>query len=156
MPNPKERSLTRREQTAQRLRDALHRLATGTAIHPSNKGRKPPFSVSALAREAGVARNAVYTNHRFAIDALSGLTRPQNEPDHSHQTMAIQKLATENAILLKRAIDAEKRADRLERRCAALLKRHDESLALVSISTQVRTDKKVSYPQKDKSIEEIS
>lgn len=65
--NPYEK---RRQETHRKLRDALDRLIKGTPQHGSLQDRRYTLSVASLAREAGVARNAIYTNHRSMIDAL--------------------------------------------------------------------------------------
>ena len=70
----------RRARTEARLREALARL-----LHDGS--RRP--TVAALAREAGVGRNAIYANHRTILDELrQAATRPgtgsQLESDADH------------------------------------------------------------------------
>lgn len=101
----------RRQATERRLREALQRLdSTGGSL-----------SVARLAREAGVARNAIYTNHLEIITALEEVK--QRRGAHAITSQAggqaplrieiedlkreRQQLVTENAALLKRALDAE-------------------------------------------------
>ena len=51
----------RRARTAERLREALARLLRDGSRRPT---------VAALAREAGVGRNAIYANHNTILDEL--------------------------------------------------------------------------------------
>ncbi len=121
----------RRRATEAKLREALDRLAQRTP------GR---LSVAALAREAGVGRSAIYANHRSMLDELKRLVRQHAAPDRrpawqdklTEQRAVIdaltrerQQLATENAALLKRALDAEARVADLQRRTATLLRQLD-------------------------------
>jgi aryl carrier-like protein len=110
----------RRSGTSVRLRAAFGRLvAVGAKL-----------TVAALAREAGVGRNAIYVNHRDIIaDLLQATSRsetnsePNQErsPETDWRAVAAQMkeqvrvLATENARLLKRALDAEQTMERTER-----------------------------------------
>ena len=68
--NPYEKRL---QETDRKLRDALDRLVKGTPRDGSLQERRYPLSVASLAREAGVARNAIYTNHRAMIDVVRRL-----------------------------------------------------------------------------------
>lgn len=120
----------RMQGTADRLRAALDRLT-------ASSGAAARLTVAALAREAGVGRNAIYVNHRDILDDLARARQRQCSPvgsltaegrvteqrrlidDMQHQ---LRQLATENAGLLRRAIEAERRADRAERRSAQLTK----------------------------------
>jgi len=125
----------RMQATAERLRQALHRL-TGDGGSRS-AAAIARLTVAALAREAGVGRNAIYANHRDILDDLARARRQQHAPvtgftaedkiteqrrriDDIQQQ--VRQLATENAGLLRRAIEAERRADRAERRSAQLTK----------------------------------
>jgi hypothetical protein len=126
--NPQAR---RRARTAERLREALGRLLRDGTRRPT---------VAALAREAGVARNAIYANHRTILDELrQAATRhgadSEGESDfdrgREHRRVIgelknqLQQLATQNAALLKRALDAEANAARLDRRTAQLTREID-------------------------------
>lgn len=120
----------RMQATADRLRAALDRLTAGS-------GATASMTVAALAREAGVGRNAIYANHRDILDQLTRARQRQRASashpaavdriteqrrlidDMQHQ---LRHLATENAGLLRRVIEAEQRADRAERRSAQLTK----------------------------------
>lgn len=124
-------------QTHRKLREALDRLIQG-ASDPALHGERDHFSVARLAREAGVARNAIYTNHRSIIDVLRQAAAEQQMPcrleswqDKLAQqravidtlTMQQRRLATENAALLKRALAAEALAERHRRQHARLLEK---------------------------------
>jgi hypothetical protein len=122
----------RRARTEVRLREALARL-----LHDGS--RRP--TVAALAREAGVGRNAIYAYHgailaelrqaatRQGVDSKAG-----SDADHALDRRRLiaelknqlRRLATENAALLKRALDAEANAARLDRQAAQLSRELDE------------------------------
>ncbi|WP_337271083.1 hypothetical protein [Oryzifoliimicrobium ureilyticus] len=128
----------RMEATAEKLRAALDRLIQGDgkrSIVPASR-----LTVAALAREAGVGRNAIYSNHRAILDDLNQALQRQSRPDRGHRVedrisdqrsmmdemqAQIRQLVTENAGLMRRAIEAERRADRAERRSALLTKEVD-------------------------------
>jgi hypothetical protein len=119
----------RRAKTDARLREALGTFANDPTIAPT---------VAALARAAGVGRNIIYTHHVGVLDALRAL---HSQRAGANETAAAQAdrtrsalrdaearntaLATHNASLLKRAVDAEQRAERLERRNAQLVQELD-------------------------------
>ena len=125
----------RRDGTAQRLRAALARLLA------QERGAK--LSVAALAREAGVGRNAIYVNHRDVIAELleaashrtDATVASKEAPETDWRAVAtelkeqVRGLATENARLLRRAQDAELATARVEKRAA---KREAELRALQS------------------------
>ena len=132
----------RLQETDRKLRDALDRLVKGTPRDASLQERRYQLSVASLAREAGVARNAIYTNHRAMIDALRQAAQQRVVPsklesweDKLAQQRAVidvlkteqRRLVTENAALLKRAIDAEVAAARHQRQNARLLKERDDA-----------------------------
>jgi len=122
----------RHARTEARLREALARL-----LHDGS--RRP--TVAALAREAGVGRNAIYANHRAILDELrQAATRPgisshvESDTDRGleHRRVIaglknqLRQLATQNAALLKRALNAEAKAVRLDRRASQLTREIDE------------------------------
>jgi hypothetical protein len=118
----------RRARTEARLSEALARL-----LHDGS--RRP--TVAALAREAGVDRNAICANHSTILDELrQAATRPgtdsQVESDadrgleHRRVIAGLRQLATQNAALLKRALDAEAKVVRLDRRASQLTREIDE------------------------------
>jgi hypothetical protein len=125
----------RRQKTEGRLRAALERLVAGTPTHPSLRGHSYRLTVVALAREARVGRNTIYTNHRSLLDELDRAAPRADMPDRpdrdekaadlAAQITELQQqkrqLATENAALLKRAIDAEKMVHRLKEQPARLV-----------------------------------
>ena len=131
LPTPEVR---RRRRTEGRLRAALQRLAAGTPTHPSLRGQSYRLTVAALAREARVGRNTIYTNHRSLLDELDRVApRAQmpDRPDRDQKTAELgevitrlqqqkRQLATENAALLKRAIEAERMVNRLKEQNARL------------------------------------
>ena len=88
-----------------------------------------------MAREAGISRNTIYTNHRSILEELKSnhpvTTRKRPTPKQKIaelgamiEQVQLQKrqLATENATLLKRAIDAEMMLDRMRKQNARLLR----------------------------------
>ena len=116
----------RREATSEQLKAALGRLLAADC-----PGR---LSVVVLAREAGVGRNAIYANHADIILELRRaatervVARPVTEQTRAATDWRAvaanlrgqnQQLATENAALLKRALDAERAAARAEKQAAA-------------------------------------
>jgi hypothetical protein len=126
---------TRLRATAERLRAALERLTRDSGLPSASATAR--LTVAALAREAGVGRNAIYANHRDILDDLararqrqrvpaSGLTAEDRITEQCRliddMQQQFRQLATENAGLLRRAIEAERRADRAERRSAQLTK----------------------------------
>ena len=118
--NPYEKCLP---ETDRKLRDALDRLVKGTPRDGSLQERRYQLSVASLAREAGVARNAIYTNHRAMIEVLKTEQR---------------RLVTENAALLKRAIEAA--AARHQRQNDRLLKERDSAQRPVALVPRSRTE----------------
>jgi hypothetical protein len=98
------------------------------------------LTVAALARKAGVARNAIYTNHRGILDKLAYARGRETVSDHlddTEQKIALQhaivhdmqiqvrQLSTENAGLLCRAVEVERLAERADRRSAQLTRQID-------------------------------
>jgi hypothetical protein len=133
-----------------KLRDALERLVQGRPVHPRHqKGCR--LTVAALAREAGVGRNAIYTNHRAMLDALqaaaAGTPRPptswEDKLDELHATIRAMKqeerrMISENALLLQRARSAEAEAERYRRHHARLVAERDVALRTVPITAAAR------------------
>jgi len=118
-----------------RLQAALERLISGAPKHPSLRGQVYRLSVSTLAREARVSRNTIYANHRSILEQLnsdhsvSARIRPTPKQKIAElkamiEQMQLQKrqLATENAALRKRPIDAETMLDRMRKQNARLLR----------------------------------
>ncbi|BCH20019.1 hypothetical protein [Mesorhizobium sp. L-2-11] len=145
MPTKHSHHKQRLRKTETRLNDALDRLRKGCPIHPLHK-HGYTLTVAALAREAGVARNAIYTNHRAIIDDLHAIigdpvkpiTTWQDKLDELHGLIRIMKqeqrqLISENALLLQRALAAEAAADRHRRHNARLIAERDTALRAVPI-----------------------
>ncbi len=139
-PSPTTHYDERMRATADRLRDALDRLVRGVPEHTDSRHRIQRLTVAALAREAGVGRNAIYTNHRDILDDLARARRRRLAPDRiggmkekiaeqraviDDMQLQIRRLATENAGLLRRAVDAERLAERADRRNALLTREID-------------------------------
>lgn len=129
----------RRANTDARLREALGVLANNTSTAPT---------VAGLARAAGVGRNIIYTHHAGVLDALRELQSQREgatetaagEADRTRSALRDAEarniaLATHNASLLKRAVEAEQRAERLERRNAQLVQELDRMRRPVPIRT---------------------
>src|SRR3982750_4057062 len=70
----------RRRDTQHKLREALERLVAGQSTPPKRQNTGPRFTVAALAREAGVGRNAIYNNHRELLEELRHAARQENSP----------------------------------------------------------------------------
>lgn len=136
-PTPYDRRI---QATAEKLRAALHRLVRGAPERPASRRSADRLTVAALAREAGVARNAIYTNHRDILDDLARARKRQTVPDRLDSTeqksaeqravidemqLQIRQLGTENAGLLRRAVEAECLAERADRRIAQLAREID-------------------------------
>lgn len=145
MPTKYSHHEQRLQKTQARLNDALERLRKGCPIHPLHQ-RGYTLTVAALAREAGVGRNAIYTNHRAIIDDLHAIvgdpmksvTSWQDKLDELHGLIRIMKqeqrrLVSENALLLQRALSAEAEADRHRRHNARLIAERDIALRAVPI-----------------------
>ncbi|GAY19623.1 MULTISPECIES: hypothetical protein [Sphingobium] len=133
----------RLRKTQARLNDALDRLRKGCPIHPLHRHGYSP-TVATLAREAGVARNTIYTNHRAIIDDLHAIvgdpikpvTTWQDKLDELHGLIRAMKqeqrrLVSENALLLQRALSAEAEADHHRRHNARLIAERDTALRAV-------------------------
>ncbi len=94
-----------------------------------------PLTAAALAREAGVGRNAIYVGHADVLGELrdlaarraAGFAACPRDGDAARKNVrelerALGKLASQNASLLRRALDAEERCKRSEERNAQLLR----------------------------------
>lgn len=145
MPTKNSHHKQRLQKTEARLNDALERLREGRPIHPLHR-HGYTLTVAALAREAGVARNAIYTNHRAILDdvhAIAGdpakpVTTWQEKLDELHMLIRTMKqeqrrLVSENALLLQRARSAEAEAERHRRHNARLIAERDTALRAVPI-----------------------
>jgi hypothetical protein len=137
--------------THRRLCNALERLIAARSNDPAQQKTQNRFTVATLAREAGVGRNAIYNNHRALLDQLrqAALTvspkAAQREDRLVEQRMTIEalklnerRMITENAVLLKRALDSEAQADRHCKQNARLIAERDAGLRPVSIASKKR------------------
>src|SRR5215470_7549313 len=123
-------------------RAALERLVEGKATHPKYAGRPIKITPSAVAREAGLSRNPLYTTHRALLSEIEAATqRPTPAADLAttiawleakiaelhgdvrHLATEKQLLATENLALLQRARQAEDRLASRDREAAELRRR---------------------------------
>jgi hypothetical protein len=140
----------RLRRTRIKLRAALERLVAGRPSDPKLRKIRYRLTVSTLAREANVGRNAIYTNHRMLIDELHNATLQNGEsPRDSAKNklneqraiiddmkVAERRMITENAVLLKRALDAEAEAARHRKHNARLIAGRDASLRAVPFKSR--------------------
>src|SRR5262245_10616419 len=66
-------SLTKRTERAYRA--ALERLVEGKPTHPKYAGRPIKITPAAVAREAGLSRNPLYTTHRMLLSEIESATQ---------------------------------------------------------------------------------
>jgi hypothetical protein len=130
------------KRTERAYRAALERLVQGKATHPEYAGRPVKITPGAVAREAGLSRNPLYTTHRALLSEIEAATqRPTPAADlattiarleakiaelHGDvRRLATEKqlLATENLALLRRARQAEDRLASRDREAAELRRR---------------------------------
>lgn len=140
-------TLTKRTERAYRA--ALERLVQGKATHPKYAGRPIKITPAAVAREAGLSRNPLYTTYRALLSEIEVATqRPTPASDLAgtiarleakivelhgevrRLTTEKQLLATENLALLHRARKAEDRLASRDRE-AAELRRKSSRLTVV-------------------------
>lgn len=132
-----------------KLRDALERLVKGLPTHPDLQKRSYRLTVATLAREARVGRNAIYANHRSIIDELRRASDRKVVPEKlaawedklAQQRALIQvlqieerRMVTENAVLLKRILDAETEVERQKRHNARLIAERDRAAKPVPLA----------------------
>ena len=139
--------ITKRTECAYRA--ALERLVQGKATHPKYAGRPIKITPSAVAREANLSRNPLYTMHRAllseietasqrptpAADLAATIGRLEAKIAELHgdvRRLATEKqlLAAENLALLQRARQAEDRLAFRDRE-AAELRRKSSRLTVV-------------------------
>jgi len=122
----------RRQRSEERLREALARLIAG-AGQGAAKSSPDALSVASLSRASGIGRNAIYTNHRFALDELArareaaaGETAVRRDrlaelrAETDRLKLDKSRLATENAGLLARLLEAEGATASLRRQVETL------------------------------------
>jgi hypothetical protein len=134
--------------TDRKLREALERLVKGLPTHPDLQKRSYRLTIATLAREARVGRNAIYTNHRSMIDELRRASDRKIVPEKlaawedklAQQRTLIQvlqieerRMVTENAVLLKRVLEAETEAERQKRHNARLIAERDRAVKPVAL-----------------------
>jgi hypothetical protein len=134
--------------TDRKLREALERLAKGLPTHSDLQKRSYRLTVATLAREARVGRNAIYTNHRSMIDELRRASDRKVVPEKlaawedklAQQRALIQvlqieerRMVTENAVLLKRILEAETEVERQKRHNARLITERDRAMKPVPL-----------------------
>ena len=143
----KRSTLTKRTERAYRA--ALERLVQGKATHPKYAGRPVKITPYAVAREAGLSRNPLYTTHRALLSEIDAATQRSTPAadlagtiaqleakivelhgDVRRHTNEKQLLATENLALLHRARQAEDRLASRDRE-AAELRRKSSRLTVV-------------------------
>ena len=120
-------------------RAALERLVQGKATHPKHAGRPIKITPSAVAREAQLSRNPLYTTHRVLLSEIEAASQQPTPAADLGATIARleakiaelhgdvrrlatekQLLATENLALLHRARHAEGRLASRDRESAEL------------------------------------
>ncbi|MCD1637084.1 hypothetical protein K7H91_25430, partial [Martelella mediterranea] len=115
---------------------------------PDLQKRSYRLTIATLAREARVGRNAIYTNHRSMIDELRRASDRKIVPEKlaawedklAQQRALIQvlqieerRMVTENAVLLKRILDAEAEVERQKRQNARLITERDRAMKPVPL-----------------------
>ena len=113
-----------KQATKQKLWQALARLKEGKPDNPELQRQGYRLDVNSLAKEAGVSRNAIYTNHRELLEELREAKQRSRVMPKSQNTAEkeiaklwkiikalknrIQQLATNNALLLCRIQQTER------------------------------------------------
>jgi len=127
------------ENTARAYRAALNRLVEGKATHPSLAGRPVRITPAVVAREARRSRNPLYTTHRDILDEIAvAAGQPSLGADlaaavarlraeNAELRMAVRRhveekrlLASENLLLLHRALTAEEKLQSMSHAAARL------------------------------------
>lgn len=113
----------RKAATKRRLREAIERLRAAKPQSSAVRARKWKLDVKTVAQEAGVSRNAIYTNHaeiveelreaRTGLGARIGANASNSEARRLKRALQeaeyeLGLLVTQNAELLARATRAEK------------------------------------------------
>jgi hypothetical protein len=142
-------SSTLAKRTLRAYRAALDRLVQGEATHPKYAGRPTKITPAAVAREAGLSPNPLYTTHRALLNEIEAANKgpsPASDlagtiarleakilelhEDVRRLTKEKQLLATENLAVLHRARQAEDRLASCDR-AAAELRRKPSRLTVV-------------------------
>ena len=125
-----ERGAKRHAATEKALREAWQRLRAGAATHNDLVGGTWRLSVHAVCLEAGWSRNAIYNGHpELLAEIKADIAKHQRVPPPTRQkarrlrveTLLAacrddrQRLISENAALLLRALTAEEALARIKR-----------------------------------------
>jgi transposase-like protein len=125
------RSVIASRQVEKDLRAALDRLIQGRGRHSAHAGKVTRITPASVAREAGCSRNTIYSTHRSILDAI-GAANSGSTPatDLAAEITALERtirdlraevrelrqdklrLASENLLLLQRALSIEPAAAR--------------------------------------------
>ena len=137
-----DRGAERYAETERALRQAWERLRTGTPTHPLLIGGDWQISISAVCLEAGCSRNALYDGHAELLQEIRttiGKQRqattqrdPKRGTSRLEEDLATcradrQRLISENAALLLRALTAEDALARLKRPAPRRLRITDDT-----------------------------
>jgi hypothetical protein len=127
---PAGRGARRRTATEQGFREAWQRLEAGTPTRPELRDHEWQLSVSAICIEAGLSRNALYDGHPDLLREIrAAIARKRQVDDQTRRTKRRnsleaalaecradrQRLISENAALLLRAVTAEEALARIKR-----------------------------------------
>jgi hypothetical protein len=137
-----ERGKKRHAATAHALHQAWERLRAGAPTHPDQLGGDWRLSISAVCIEAGCSRNALYDGHPallaeirsaiakhspFPLQGQQNTRRSRLEADLAACRADRQRLISENAALLLRAVTVEEALARLTRQAPRPLKMTDDT-----------------------------
>jgi hypothetical protein len=137
-----ERGVKRDAATEQALREAWERLRTGAPMHPKLVDRNVELSIAAVCLEAGCSRNALYDGHPELLDEIRAAIerarrapaqrllnqrRSRMETELAECRKDRQRLISENAALLLRAVTAEDALARLKRQIPRPVKMTDDT-----------------------------
>ena len=132
----------RQAATERAFREAWQRLEAGTPTHPDLRDHEWQLSISAVCLEARHSRNALYQGHPDLVHeiraAIARKVQVTAETRHATKRNSLetalaacraerQRLISENATLLLRAMTAEEALARTQRRTPHSLKMTDDS-----------------------------
>lgn len=126
---PAEHYRERKRRSRQAITDALDRLDKGHPTHGELKDTRYKITLTAVAKEAGVSRSTIHAYpdlyqriiaYKSAPVASNAAATKDDKIAELRERIAEleaerRTLVTHNAVLVKRADDAEKKANRLER-----------------------------------------
>src|SRR6266852_5387429 len=131
----------RQAATERAFLEAWQRLEAGTPAHPDLRAREWKLSISVVCLEAGRSRNALYQGHPELVQeikaaiAKKGLVTAESRHVTKRNSLETalaacraerQRLISENATLLLRALTAEEALARMRRRTPQALKMTDD------------------------------